>query len=81
MSSKKKFEMSVLEEGYEDPFWKKVEEEKDKLNNKENKEDKDFENVNVNDILTTKRFAILIIWGILYKVSIYLGFGMMYIIF
>jgi len=81
MSSKKKFEMSVLEEGYEDPFWKQVEEEKDKLNNRENKEEKDLDNVNIGDILTTKRIAILIIWGILYKVFIYLGFGMMYFIF
>ena len=78
--STKKYEMTILDEGYEDPFWSKVEEERERINRQEAiPDDDEMEKFSFTDVITLKRIMILLAWGVLYYLFVYLGFGMMYL--
>lgn len=76
MGKDKKFEMSIVDEGYEDQFWEKVEKEKEKIENLNKKEEYN-ENVDLKQILTKKRMIIFIVWIALYKFFIKWEIGTM----
>jgi hypothetical protein len=73
MGKNKKFEMSVVDEGYDDKTWEEFELEKAKLREKmvseENKGFNPFDSKNV---------VIMIVWALLYKLFIKWEFGIMY---
>jgi hypothetical protein len=76
MGKDKKFEMSVVDEGYEDNYWEKVENEKEKIR-KSNKEEIDYTLSENNTILTTRRIIIFVVWALLYKLFIKYEIGTM----
>jgi hypothetical protein len=67
MPKKKNFEMNIVDSGCEDDLQKRLEIAKQKLKQKEN--ETNF------PILSTKNIIILFIWGVLYKLFINWGFG------
>ena len=78
--STRKYEMSILDEGYEDPFWSKVEEERERIIRQDTiPDDDELENFKLVDVITIKRIIIILVWGVVYYLFVYLGFGMMYL--
>jgi hypothetical protein len=76
MTKKKNFEMSVVESGCEDDLQRRLQEEKQKILQQE----KEKENTNLFSLLfTKKRIIILIIWALIYRLSINKGWGAVYI--
>jgi hypothetical protein len=70
MGKTKKFEMNVVDEGYDDKTWQELELEKEKLRQKmKQEEEKGFNFVN------GKNIVIMIIWAIIYRLFIKWGFG------
>ena len=74
MKNKNKYEMKLVEEGYEDPQEAQLREAKRRLEEAK----KPF---NPLDIVNMKNIGILVVWLILYKIFIYFGFGAVYFLF
>ena len=73
MGKNKKFKMNLVDEGYDDEFMEKVRIEKEKLKLKEMEEE---QNKNSFNILNYKNIIIIVIWGLLYRLFIHWGFGL-----
>jgi hypothetical protein len=63
-----KFDMKLLDEGYDDEIWEEFQKRK-----KEKKESDNFKGVL--NYINSKNLVILIVWGVLYKLFIKFGFG------
>lgn len=72
MSKNKNYNISLVDEGYEDLIAKRVQEEKEKMRKQQ---EEAIANKDLN-ILTGKNLIILLIWGLLYKLFIKYEFGL-----
>ena len=72
MGKNNKFEMNVVDEGFDDNSWQELEREKQKIMEKMK-----LEETNLN-ILTKRNIIIFIVWILLYKLFIKLEFGIVY---
>jgi hypothetical protein len=75
MKGQQKFEMTVMEDGYEDPVMKRFEEEKKKLKEEQNAEP----SFNISKYSLMKKFIIFCLWVLGYKLFIKWEFGMVYL--
>ncbi len=72
VKTKNKYEMNLVDEGYEDTLAHKIEEQKRKM--KEDREKGD-ENVQLN-LMTKKNMIIFVVWALLYRLFINWEFGL-----